>query len=171
MFEDPGVDVDGPTSLPPELFVFGAFAGVCSGLFVFVTFLKGLLGFAAGNGPSVLVCTPFPTGSGVLPVGFGAEFSDDMFGLGAEVGDSFGSGVGEVFVTTLGTGVGVTDDFTEVFGDTFSPGVGVVFTDDFGDGEVFGSGDRDEFTTDFGAGVGVVFDAVVESECATGGGP
>src|SRR3979411_995992 len=48
MFEDPGVDVDGPTSLPPELFVFGAFAGVCSGLFVFVTFLKGLLGFAAG---------------------------------------------------------------------------------------------------------------------------
>src|SRR3979411_2372115 len=45
IFEGPGVGVGGPTSLPCELFVFGAFAGICSGLVVFVTFLKGL-GFA-----------------------------------------------------------------------------------------------------------------------------
>jgi hypothetical protein len=155
MFEGPGVGVGGPTSLPCELFVFGAFAGVCSGPVVFVTFLKGLLGFAVGNGLPVLVSTPFPPGVGVLPVGFGAEFSDDGFALGAGAGDAFGSGVDEVLATTLC--VGVTDGFTEVS----NAGVDVVFTDDFGACEVFGSADDDEFTTDFGAAVGVVFGAGV----------
>jgi hypothetical protein len=85
--------------------------------------LKGLRGFAVGNGLlSVLVVNPFPTGSGVSLVGFGAEFFDNVFACGAGVGNVFGSGAGEVFVTTLG--VGVTDDFGAT--------VGVVPTDDFG---------------------------------------